>query len=770
MIAPLGQHSRVSTVSRATALACAALMVCEATVAAQTVAGTVRSGGEPIVGAAVRMLELDRAVRSGARGQFAFSHVPSGWYSVSVEVVGYLSATRAVRVQGDTATLVFDLRPSAFALDPVVASATPVGRTASNEYQSAASRSRVELLNSAGTSFAEKISDLPGVTIRFNGSAPARPILRGLGDNEVLVLENGLRTGDLATFDPAHATPIAAAAISRIDVVRGPATILYGPNTIGGLVNVLTDVVPTVADRAISGTAVIDVNSVSNQYAAYVNNVFSGPTHAFHVSAGGVHAEDIRIPSGTYVDPASGMPFALDRIPQTFDRSSEVGLGYAYQGALGSLGLGAKHYEMNYGIPGVPPNANWSTVPPTTSRIAQDRNTVELRGFLSSGGSFISNWKLDASYNDYGHSEFPTAQDSTGVSAPRANHFHKRELNGVLQARHTPLRTVAGAIGVWVDVQDLTIEGDQPLGPNSRTTGLAAYAYEEYHASAGTRLQAGLRFDYNKIQTRPYPQSTDSVFRTINASRQANAVTASLGAIHRFTSNLSGSVSVARSFRAPTVQELFANGLDAASGTYSIGSATLGPETGVGLDASLKGAFADVTFEVSPYLNTIDHYIYAFLRGDTIQNFPVRQFAATRARLMGVEGSVSVAPVARVALRASADYVNAQDTQRDVPLPFTPPLRALLQGSYQDGKYSGVIAWRLAARQDRLGDGDTPTDGYAVMNVGFGVRLVRHGLVHSVGIHCDNVVNTLYRDHLSVIKDFLPQPGRAFRLSYELLY
>ncbi len=765
-----GQPAGTRTAVTAMALACALTMLWSINAPAQTIAGTVRSGRDPIVGATVRVLELDRSLRSGARGQFAFSNVPKGRYTVLVEVTGYQSATQTVQVESAATTMEFNLRPSAFALDPVVVSASPVARTASDEYQSTASRSQVELLNSAGASFSEKISDLPGVAARLNGAAPSRPILRGLGDNEVLVLENGLRIGDIATFDPAHATPISAAAISRIDIVRGPATVLYGPSTIGGLVNVLTDIVPAVADHPVSGTAIVDLSSGSDQYSGYVNQVFSGASHAFHVSAGGVHTNDIHIPSGTYVDPGSGMPFALDRMPQSFDHSSELGAGYSYQSARGSIGIGAKHYEMNYGIPGVPPNLNWSTAPPTTSRIAQDRSTVELRGLLRSGGPFFSDWKLNASYNDYGHSEFPTEQDSTGVSAPQANHFHKREFNAFLQGRHTPLKTVTGAIGLWVNVEDMTIEGDQPLGPNSRTTGLAAYAYEEYKAAPGTRLQAGLRFDYNKIQTRPSPQSSDSVFRTINASRLANAVTASLGAIRRFTPNVTGSISLARSFRAPTVQELFANGLDAASGTFSIGTATLGPETGFGMDASLKGSFATATFEISPYLNTIDHYIYAFLRGDTIQNFPVRQFAATRARLAGLEGSITVEPLGHVALTASGDYVNAQDTRRNVPLPFTPPLRGLVRGSYQDGKYLGAIEWRVAARQNRLGDGDTPTAGYAVMNVGTGMRLVQQGLVHNIGIHCDNVFNTVYRDHLSVIKDFVPQPGRAFRLTYELLY
>src|ERR1700679_3648428 len=106
------------------------------------------------------------------------------------------------------------------------------------------------------------MTDLPGVTARWNGSAPSRPILRGLGDNEGLILENGLRMGDIATFDPAHATPIDALSITEVDVVRGPATILYRPNTIGGLVNVVTNVVPAASDHALSGTAVIEGNTV----------------------------------------------------------------------------------------------------------------------------------------------------------------------------------------------------------------------------------------------------------------------------------------------------------------------------------------------------------------------------------------------------------------------------------------------------------------------------------------------------------------------------
>jgi iron complex outermembrane receptor protein len=220
------------------------LLLSATVVRAQSVAGTVQTAGKPIVGAAVRLLELDRIERTGAEGQFAFSNVPAGVYRVYVGVTGYASATDTIRVMSGTARVSFNLRESAIKLKEVVVSASPTARISDEQYQSTASKSQVEFQNSPGTTFAEKISDLPGVAVRSLGSAPSRPILRGLGDNEVLILENGLRMGDLATFDPAHATPIEAIGVSQIDVVRGPATILYGPSTIGGIVNIITDIVP----------------------------------------------------------------------------------------------------------------------------------------------------------------------------------------------------------------------------------------------------------------------------------------------------------------------------------------------------------------------------------------------------------------------------------------------------------------------------------------------------------------------------------------------
>jgi iron complex outermembrane receptor protein len=685
-------------------------------------------------------------------------------------VIGYASTTNTVQVDGPLAETTFTLHESAIGIEEVVVSASPYPRTADDQYQSAESKSMVELHDSPGSSFAEEISDLPGVTVRGNGSAPSRPILRGLSDNRVLILENGLRTGDISTYDPAHAVPIDALSISQIDVVRGPASILYGPSTIGGLVNVITNTIPTFSTNPFSGRVSLAGNSVSDEYAGYFDGVYSNGGHALGISAGGVHTQDIHIPSGEYADPASGQEFNLNRMPQSFDHTQEGSIGYSYQNDFGMIGIGGKHYEMNYGIPGVPPNPNWMNVPPATSRITQYKNSLELRSLFVVDGSLIKQGKFNANYVDYRHSEYPTAEDSTGVSDPQANEFHKQAFNATLQFEHRQFGKFQGVAGLWTNIENLTIEGDMPLGPNSITTGIAGYAYEEYLADENTRLQVGVRYDFNRIQTKPYTASTDSVFQVLDVARESNAVTASIGAIEKVTQDLTASLSIARSFRPPTVQELFANGLDAASATYSIGDASLNPETGIGVDASLKGSFSNFSFELSPYVNFINNYIYAFLTGDTLQAFPVRQFSATDARLDGFEALVMVQPMQKIAVRASVDFVNAEDTKNNVPLPFTPPMRGLLRMSYQDEMYSGMVEWRLAARQTRLGDGDTPTAGYGVVNLGAEIRFAREGIEHTMSVHCDNLFNLVYRDNLSVIKDFLPQPARGVRLNYDLVF
>jgi iron complex outermembrane receptor protein len=734
--------------------------------------GTVKSGDKPVTGATVRILELDRVARTDAKGEFDFPNIPNGMYKVFVRIIGYAPATNIVTVSDNIAPTTFTLRESAIEAEEIVVSASPYAGMPGDQYQSAESKSSQELHDSPGSSFSEKIADLPGVAVRYMGSAETRPILRGLSENEVLVLENGLRTGDVATFDPAHTTPIESESISRIDIVRGPASVIYGPNAIGGLVNVITNTIPTASADPFSGTISLTGNSVSDEYTGFFNGIYSNGGHAFSISGGGVHSQDIHIPTGTYIDPASGVPFNLSRMPNTFNHTQEVGLGYSYQGDFGMIGIGAKDYEMNYGIPGVPPNDNFLVAIPGTSRITVFKKSLEFRSLFAVDGSLIKQIRLNANYVDYLHSEFPTVQDSSGIHDDVANNHHKKELNATLQFLHQQMGNFQGTVGLWFNTENYIIGGGMPLGPNSVTTGFAGYIYEEYLASENTRLQAGLRYDYNQIHA---SNSTDSAFLGFDQSRNSNAVSGSIGLIQKFSTQITSSLSISRSFRAPTVQELFSNGFDAPSFSYFQGDSSLTPETALGVEASLKGNFTNVSFELTPYINFINNFIYPFLTGDStlvagIGTLANRHFAATNARLAGFEASSNFQLAQYLALRASIDYVDAKDTKSNMPLPRTPPMRGLLRMSYQDQMYAGMIEWRLASSQQKLGDGDTPTAGYGIVNLGAGVRFFQGSVVHNISLHCDNLFNKVYRDNLSYVKDFLPQPARGIRLNYNSIF
>ncbi len=716
--------------------------------------GTVTSDGAPLVGAEVKLLELNRTTHTDQNGAFEFRSVPEGSYQVFVRMLGYESMTKDLSVQQDVVRLDLPLEENPITGEEVVISAYPYGRTADQLYQSAESRVMEELQSKPGSSFAEKLADVPGVGVRYNGSAPARPVIRGLSDERVLMLENGLRTGDLSTFDPAHAVPVEPNTISQIDVVRGPSSILYGPNTIGGLVNVLTNIVPSSVNEGLSGTALLSGNSVSDEYAGSVHATYGTGNNALSFSFGGNHAQDLRVPTNTFLDQGSGQAFIFDRMPASYHRTTSISAGYLFDNSEQSFGVGYKNFSTTYGVPGIPPDV---------SKLIIDKNMVELHTALHFNDSFAKGLQLSGNYSDFSQNERPSEADSLGVvQEVQGNQFKKKGVNAMLQFLHHPIGGVEGTFGLWFLREDLSGVGDEILSPDAVSTGFAMDVLEEYPLSPQVRAQVGLRYDFFNIQTSP-----NAVFTVSDEHRMTNSFSASGGLLWKADEHWTTSLTLSRSFRPPTVLELFSNGVDAPTSTFDIGEPTLDPETGAGIDLGIKGSFASLSFEVSPYVNFINDYIYGYLTGavDSASGLDVRKFAATDARLVGFEASADIALTKHVGLLISGDYVEAEDTKANQPLPFTPPFKGLVRLSYV-GPLSADVEMRAAADQTRLGIGDTPTPGFAVFNAGCSLRLIESSTTHTISIRVDNIFDRLYRDHLSVIKDFMPMPGRGARLSY----
>jgi iron complex outermembrane receptor protein len=462
-------------------------------------------------------------------------------------------------------------------------------------------------------------------------------------------------------------------------------------------------------------------------------------------------------------------------MPQSFIHTTEEGIGYSYTGDWGSIGISGRHFISNYGIPGDPVDTAQTNPGPTSSRIQQEKYSSELQAVFNMNGSFIHQVRLNANVTDYLHAEYPTIlQPDFSVTDSEQNSFHQNGYNARLQFIEEQMGAWSGSLGLWTDFENMTMGGPQPLGPNSLTSDIAGYVLEEYRAAEHTRIQGAVRYDYNSISTFDQVGSPVEQFQHFDISKTAGAVTGSLGIIHNLSDEMSLALNVGRSFRAPTVQELYAKGPDDASQSSMLGDSALVPETSIGIDLRLSGHYSNVTFSFSPFLNLITNYIYSYNTGilDTLNDpqYNFRQFAQTDARLFGAEASVAMALSERWSIAASADYVQSEDTKNNVPLPSTPPLRGMLKLKYIDNTYEGLIEWRLADAQNRLGDGDFATAGYGVVNLGFGVRLSSGEVNHNISLHADNILDQRYYNNLSAIGFFLPQPGRGFRLSYDVLF
>lgn len=301
----------------------------------------------PVAGVSVRVAETGRGVLSRADGSFILTGFEEGEYTLSASRVGYGQVDARVRVEvGRGVDLLLGLRASAIELDGVVVTATGDERRVNDIYHSTSVVDGSRLRRQLSSSLAATLEGEPGVTQRYNGPAAAQPVVRGLTGDRVLVLEDGARTGDIATTAADHAVTIDPLTAERIEVVRGPAGVLYGSNALGGVINVIREEVPRTNPGRVTGTARIQGESVNTGIVAGGAFVAPAGPVVVRAEASGRKAGDTETPLGT--------------LPSTQIDTHDAAGGVAWVGARGYTGAAARHHVMSYGVPGV---FNGDTIP-----------------------------------------------------------------------------------------------------------------------------------------------------------------------------------------------------------------------------------------------------------------------------------------------------------------------------------------------------------------------------------------------------------------------
>jgi iron complex outermembrane recepter protein len=716
---------------------------------AATLEGIVRAAdGSPLPHADVTVLGTRRGTTTDAGGLFFLRDLTPGRYRLEITMLGYRSVTREVEVGiGDAVVrLEVAMEPTPLSIPGVQVTATPGGRAALGVAQATLELSGRQLERSMSGTLAQTLAGQPGMGVRYNGPATAAPVLRGLTGDRILILQDGQRTGDLSGSADDHSVTVDPLGAQRIEVVRGPASLLYGTNALGGVVNVISgDMTTSVPPAPQWGVSVQSESAFPGGAASARATLPLGGQWVLTARGSGRSTGDARIGN----DPGLG-----SRLDNTFHRNAALaaGLGYAGQRVAGGFSLQA--YAMEHGVP-VPPEEDDEIV--LRGRRVTAAGNLELR----LDGARFPSLRLQGSATDYAHDELNDGgvEMAFGLRTVNVEALLRQGRGGVLGE---------GAWGMSTLLRSYTATGEEQLTAPADSRSFGAFTFQELPlGAAGAALQAGARVDRWDIASRDDPAFGPGLRRGFTALSGSAGVTVPLA------NGASVGLSAARSFRAPTVEEMFSHALHIGTASYEIGDPNLRPEIASGVDAVIRMARSRVTAEASAYASRVADFVFFELRGDTIIDgvqWPVLAYAQGSAAFRGAEGRVEWEALRHWVLGVQGDVVRATLDDGE-PVPFLPPARLGASVRRDDGRWTAGAAVRHALRQHRVAPADDePVDAWTLIDLDAGVRFIRAGQVHSITLRADNVMDTLYRDPASRIKHFAPNPGRNVSVLYRVWF
>jgi iron complex outermembrane receptor protein len=713
--------------------------------------------GSPIAGATVQIDELRRQTVSTADGSFSFENVPPGSYHLSVRSSGYSSRRTEVTV-GTTPGKPMDL-----AVDPElhfseVISVSPDARSQFEAYQPTSVLSGQDLGKKLEMSIGDTLQNEPGVAVRSFGPATTRPVIRGLGGDRVLILQDGQRTGDLSMQSADHAVTVNPAAAQRIEVVRGPATLLYGSNAIGGLVNVITDQILTAPLRGATGSATFDAGSAAKEGGGAADVRVGNGRFALVAGGGGRRSGDVDTPEG--------------EVPNSQSRSGFGSLGLSWTGGKGYVGGSYGYDDTKLGLPVVEGGILQST--PRKHSVTVRAGAHDLTGAFDA-------FRATTTVRRYKHEELEGDEVGTAFK----NDTTEFELIG----NHRAFGRLKGSVGGWVLGRAFDAVGAEALSPAVDQRGFAAFLYEEVTWPHVT-FQFGGRVDRTNYEplgegNRDFTSGSGSaglLFRPAAADDQVTIA-----------------VSVARAARNPALEELFYFGPHPGNFAFEVGNPNLNPEHAFGFDLALRWRGARASGEVTYFRNDVRDFVFtapltaedfearldefaARFPGRGIgeeeeggaeeeeEEFPIIEYVGADSLLQGIEAHADFAVTPRLIVEVGADYVRGTVQRTDEPLPRIPAVRFRggLRYQYNAFQAGGEVA--ATAKQDRVFSTESETAAYQTLRLFAAYTFGAGAVAHTITARLDNATNELYRNHLSLIKDLVTEMGRNFKLLYNVRF
>src|SRR5438094_199120 len=704
--------------------------------------------GAAVAGATATVVELHRVARTGSDGVFRLAEIPPGRYTMAVRALGYAPVARAVTVAGPT-TIDVTLRRAPVWVEPVTVTATRAPLDVFSSPLPTEALSEDRLRRAQSVSLAHALAQLPGINALSTGQQIGKPVIRGLAGPRVLLLEDGSRLEDYSWSDE-DGPSVDARLAQRVEVIRGPASVLYGSDALGGVVNVIPEELPDANGGPRALRSGFEISGASN------NAELEGAARLEGASGGwgwrlfgiGRFASSLHTPAGELDNTGFN---AL---------SGEAAVGT--RGARGSTTLRYTRYGGEFKLLEAEGPASGEEGGPER-KLSDDR--VQFAGDYLVGGV-----RLETKAQWQRHSLIEVSD--TGVS-PGGQPLEGTAFDLLLNTftidalvHHTAGARVAGTLGVSGVAQSNDTRGKIPLVPDARVRSGAVFGFEQ--ASLGrVRLLAGARVDVRRLTA-----DSNAQLGLVAQTRDYTAFAGNVGIVYGIGA-AALTANVGRAWRAPTLFELFSNGPHLGEARYEIGDKGLQPEAGTNLDVGVRWQSGRVRAELAAYRNAIDRFIFitptdSFVTVSTSppDSLRVYRYQQADARLLGGEAELEVAVAPALSVRARADAVRGTNQATREPLPLVPPARVALGAElhraglgWADRAYAGA-EFEVATRQTRLSPLDVPTGGYPPLHLSAGLTRPMLGRIGRGDLAVKNVPNVSYRSFLSRYKEFALDPGR----------
>lgn len=630
--------------------------------------------------------------------------------------------------------------------------------------------SGAELARELRSTIGETLARQPGVSATSFGPNASRPVLRGFQGERVRVLTDGIGSLDASNTSVDHAVAINPLTADRIEVLRGPSALLFGSAAIGGVVNVIDSRIPRrVPDEGVHAAAILTYGSASNERSA--NATLDVPIAArwvVHADANYSKSDDLRIggfvlsrelraQAAVSADPdVRALADLRDRLPNTAAETSDVALGLAYVDGGSNFGVSVNRYDSLYGVP-----VRFSLEPGVEAeapRIDVRQYRADARAEVDTGAGFVDSVRFRAGYSDYRHDEL----EETGEIGTT---FLTKGVEGRLEVVQSKRGGWGGGFGLQYFRRHLDVIGEEKFLPENRTSQFGIFALQNYEKGP-LRAEAGARFERQTVNA-----EADADLGNAAMKRSFDAVSGSFGASYELARGIRFGLNGSHTQRAPSAEELFANGPHAGTQSFEIGDPDLGKEKSWGLEATFSAEGDGYSLSASMFKSWFDDYIFERRTGAFVEDLPVFQIAQADARYSGIEieGSVRLARTGGVTFNADAvaDYVRATIDGAGAA-PRIPPLRLMGGLEAQANRVQGRIEIEWTAKQDRLAAFETPTRGFTLVNASVQFKPLKNNSNTSITLAANNLFDVDARRHASFLKDVAPLAGRDIRLTARL--